>query len=128
MNKLRKILVLSMLAAGLAALQALLPATVQAATSPEVTVQAATSPEANVQAAISDDVSTFSSSSSTDCNDALGQQASGDWREAVKYIDKTDADDAQSYDQAYNHHKKPTVEDDDDDDDDDDEDDEEDDG
>jgi len=114
MKKLRKILVSGLLVAGLAALLAL---------SPGATVQAATkSPEASVQAASSDDVSTSSSSSSTDRNYALIQQASGDWRDAVEYIDKTDADDAETYHEAYNHHKKRTEESDDDDEDEDDDD------
>ena len=65
MKNLRKVLIVSLLAAGLTALLAL-------------------SPDAAVKGASSDKVSSSSSSSSTDCNYALGQQASGDWREAVE--------------------------------------------
>ena len=101
MRNLRKVLIVSLLAAGLTALLAL-------------------SPDAAVQAASSDKVSTSFSSSSTDCNYALGQQASGDWREAVEYFDKTVTDDAETYDEAYNHDKRRLENDEDDDDEDDD--------
>ena len=104
MRNLRKVLIVSLLAAGLSALLAL-------------------SPDAAVQAASSDKVSTSFSSSSTDCNYALGQQASGDWREAVEYFDKTvtdDAENAETYDEAYNHDKRRLENDEDDDDEDDD--------
>lgn len=103
MKKHREILIVSLLVAGLAALLAV-------------------SPGSAVQAAGSDSIYSSSSSSCADCNNALGQQASGDWREAVEYLDKTLAEDAKNaevYIEAYAHDKRRFEEDEDDEDEDD---------
>ena len=103
MKKHREILIVSLLVAGLAALLAL-------------------SPGSAVQAASSDIIYSSSSSSSTDCNFALSQLASGDWREAVEFFGKTLADDAKNaevYIEAYAHDKRRMDEDEDDEDEDD---------